>query len=78
MKFSSIVFLKTKILSHSRNIARLFYLRKNEIISQYSSIDKNYIKKILDLKNPKENFKDLFSFIKFLMKYLLLIKKSSL
>ena len=62
--FHQLSFLKTKILSHSRNIARLFYLRKNEIISQYSSIDKNYIKKMLDLKNPKENFKDLVQLYK--------------
>ena len=62
--FHQLSFLKTKILSHSRNIARLFYFRKNEIISQYSSIDKNYIKKMLDLKNPKENFKDLVQLYK--------------
>ena len=57
-------FLKTKILSRSRNIVRLFNLRKKEIISHYSSIDKNYIKKMVDLKNPNENFKDLVQLYK--------------
>ena len=62
--FHQLSFLKTKILSRSRNIARLFNLRKKEIISHYSSIDKNYIKKMVDLKNPNENFKDLVQLYK--------------
>ena len=62
--FHQLSFLKTKILSHSRDIARLFNLRKKEIISHYSSIDKNYIKKMVDLKNPNENFKDLVQLYK--------------
>ena len=62
--FHQLSFLKTKILSCSRNITRLFNHRKNEIISQYSLIDKNYIQKIIDLKNPKENFKDLVQLYK--------------
>jgi len=62
--FHQLSFLKIKILSRSRNIARIFNLRKNEIISQYSSIDKIYIKKMLDLKNPKVNFKDLVQIYK--------------
>ena len=62
--FHQLSFLKTKILSRSRNIARLFNFKKNEIISKYSSIDKNYIKKMVDLKNPKENFKDLVQLYK--------------
>ena len=62
--FHQLSFLKTKILSCSRNITRLFNHRKNEIISQYSLIDKNYIQKMIDLKNPKENFKDLVQLYK--------------
>jgi len=62
--FHQLSFLKTKILSRSRNIARLFNFKKNEIISKYSSIDKKYIKKMVDLKNPKENFKDLVQLYK--------------
>jgi hypothetical protein len=57
-------FLKTKILSRSRNIIRLFNLRKKQIISHYSSIDKNYIKKMVELKSPNENFKDLVQLYK--------------
>ena len=62
--FHQLSFLKTKILSRSRDITRLFNLRKNETISQYSLIDKDYIKKMIDLKNPKENFKDLVQLYK--------------
>ena len=62
--FHQLSFLKTKILSYSINITRLFNHRKNEIIFQYFLIDKNYIQKMIDLKNPKENFKDLVQLYK--------------
>jgi len=62
--FHQLSFLKTKILSRSRNITSLFNLRKKEIISHYSRIDKNYIKKMVSLKNPNENFKDLVQLYK--------------
>ena len=62
--FHQLSFFKNKNLSCSRNITRLFNHQKNEIISQYSLIDKNYIQKIIDLKNPKENFKDLVQLYK--------------
>ncbi|MDA8669117.1 hypothetical protein N9M26_05655, partial [Alphaproteobacteria bacterium] len=62
--FHQLSFLKTKILSRSITITRLFNFRKNKIISQYSLIDKNYIKKMFDLKNPKVKFKDLVQLYK--------------
>jgi hypothetical protein len=62
--FHQLSFLKTKILSRSITITRLFNFRKNKIISKYSLIDKNYIKKMFDLKNPKVNFKDLVQLYK--------------
>ncbi|MDB0031948.1 nucleotidyltransferase domain-containing protein [Alphaproteobacteria bacterium] len=62
--FHQLSFLKTKILSRSITITRLFNFRKNKIISKYSLIDKNYIKTMFDLKNPKVNFKDLVQLYK--------------
>jgi glutamate-ammonia-ligase adenylyltransferase len=62
--FHQLSFLKTKILSRSITITRLFNFRKNKIISKYSLIDKNYIKKMFDLKNPKVKFKDLVQLYK--------------
>jgi hypothetical protein len=62
--FHQLSFLKTKILSRSITITRLFNFRKNKIISKYSLIDKNYIKKMFDFKNPKVKFKDLVQLYK--------------
>ena len=62
--FHKLSFMKVCLLTNNLKLVKYFTKMKNQIISNFSKIDNEYFLKIVDIKNPLKNNKDLFQLFK--------------
>ena len=62
--FHKLSFIKICLLTNNLKLYKYFTKMKNQIISNFSKIDNDYFLKIVDIKNPLKNNKDLFQLYK--------------
>jgi len=62
--FHKLSFIKICLLTNNLKLSKYFIKIKNQIISKFSKIDEDYLLKIVDIKNPLKNNKDLFQLFK--------------
>ncbi len=62
--FHKLSFMKVCLLTNNIKLVKYFTKMKNQIISNFSKIDNEYFLKIVDIKNPLKNNKDLFQLFK--------------
>ena len=62
--FHKLSFMKVCLLTNNLKLVKYFTKMKNQIISNFSKIDNEYFLKIVDIKNPLKNNKDLFQLYK--------------
>ena len=62
--FHKLSFIKICLLTNNLKLFKYFIKIKNQIISKFSKIDEDYLLKIVDIKNPLKNNKDLFQLYK--------------
>jgi len=62
--FHILSFQKIQILSPSLQLTKIFYKNKKTVVSQHIKPDIDYLKKMIVIKNPLEDIKDLFQIYK--------------
>ena len=62
--FHKLSFIKIYPLTNRVALARYFYKMKKKIILEFSPVNNNYLLKIINIKNPIQNIKDLFQIYK--------------
>ena len=62
--FHKLSFMKVCLLTNNLKLVKYFTKLKNQIISNFSKIDNEYFLKVVEIKNPLKNNKDLFQLLK--------------
>ena len=70
--FHILSFQKISILSTNIQLSKKFYKNKNIVISHFSKPDLEYVEKMINIKKPLKNIKDLFQIYKIFMEITLL------